>query len=55
MGARQRLNAAAVHGVLLIAGLVALLSGSWTAFAIIAVALIATSLHSGDIRLRPKR
>jgi hypothetical protein len=55
MGARNRLNAAAINGVLFIAGLVALLTGSWIVFGVIAVALIATSLHAGDIRLRSRR
>jgi hypothetical protein len=55
MGARHRLNAAAINGVLLVAGLVALLTGSWIVFAVIAIALVATALHAGDIRLRSRK
>jgi hypothetical protein len=38
---------------LLMAGLVGLLMGSWTWFALAAVACVAASIHSGGIRLRP--
>ena len=37
----------------MMAGLVGLLMGSWSWFALAAVVCVAASVHSGDIRLRP--
>ena len=53
--ARRKLNAAAFHGVLLIAGLIAAISGSWTAFWVLAVALTLSAIHAGDMRLNGRR
>ncbi|WP_437222623.1 hypothetical protein SH661x_002866 [Planctomicrobium sp. SH661] len=55
MGARHKLNAAAVHAILLIAGTVAYLVRSWIVFWILASALLASALHSGQIRPDRKR
>ena len=54
MSARHKLNAANFYGGLLVAGTVGLLSRSWTLFALAAVVIVATSVHSGDIRLKPR-
>jgi hypothetical protein len=53
--ARRKLNAAAFHGVLLIAGLIAAITGSWTAFWVLAVALTLSAIHAGDMRLNGRR
>ena len=55
MGARHKLNSAALHGVLIVAGLIALVTNSWTVFCLAAAALLATAVHSGDIRWRGRR
>jgi len=52
--ARNKLNAAVIHGVLLIAGLIAFLTGSWEVFALLIVVLIATAFLAGDLRLPPR-
>lgn len=52
--ARNKLNAAAIHGVLLIAGAIAYFSQSWLVFWLVVVALVATSFLSGDLRLPPR-
>ena len=49
--ARRKLNAAAFHGVLFIAGLIAAFAGSWTVFWVLAVALMLSAIHAGDVRL----
>lgn len=48
--ARHKLNASAIHGVLLIAGVIAFLGQSWSVFWLLVIALLATSVMSGDIR-----
>ena len=53
MSVRHKLNSANMCFCLLMAGLVGLLMGSWTWFALAAVACVAASIHSGGIRLRP--
>lgn len=50
MNAKKRLNSANMLGILLVAGLLGGMTGSWTVFWIAAIALFATSVHSGDIR-----
>lgn len=49
---RHKLNAAAIHGALLIAGLIAAAAQSWTIFFLILAILLMTSVISGDIRLK---
>ena len=53
MSARHKLNSANMYFCVMMAGLVGLLMGSWGWFALAAVACVAASIHSGDIRLRP--
>jgi hypothetical protein len=50
LSAKQKFNGANLIGVLLIAGLVGGITGSWAVFWITGVALFLTALHSGDIR-----
>ena len=49
--AKHKLNGSYLHGVLLVAGLLGAVSGSWTIFLLVAVVLVATSVHDGSIRL----
>ena len=53
MGARNKLNAAHMNGILIVAGLAGLLSGSWLVFAVGFAILFIFGVHSGGIR--PKR
>jgi hypothetical protein len=53
VSARHKLNAANLTFCVMMAGLVGLLTGGWGRFAPAAVACVAASIHSGDIRLRP--
>lgn len=55
MGARQKLNSAALNGCLLVAGMIGAISGSWLVFGIALAAAMALSLGSGEIRTRPRR
>ena len=55
MSARHKLNAAAVSGALVIAGLVGIISGSGWLFLLVAGVLIALAVHDGDIRLQGGR
>lgn len=48
--AKQKLNAAHLHGAILIAGLLGGISGSWTVFWITLGVLIVTGFHDGTIR-----
>jgi hypothetical protein len=50
MGARNKLNAAHMNGVLIMAGLAGLLTGSWLVFAVGFVILVIFGVHSGGIR-----
>jgi hypothetical protein len=52
MGARHKLNSAAVNGALIIGGLVGAISGSWLVFGVCAAVLVATSIYNGNIRGR---
>ena len=49
--AKHKLNSAHVHGVLVIAGFLGLVTGSWLIFALAAGALVFTSIQDGSIRL----
>lgn len=53
--ARNKLNAAAIHGVLITAGSIALITQSWLVFSGLVIVLLATSTMSGDIRPRSSR
>ena len=53
MGARNKLNAAHMNGILIVAGLAGLLTGSWPVFAVGLAILFILGVHSGGIR--PKR
>ena len=48
--AKHKLNSAHLLGSLVIAGLFGWLTGSLTVFVIVLVALVATAIHSGEIR-----
>ena len=50
--ARHKLNAAYIHGSLLIAGLIGASAESWNVFVLAASVLTATSVLSGEIRLK---
>ena len=50
--ARHKLNAAYIHGSLLIAGLIGATTESWNVFILTASVLTATSVLSGEIRLK---
>lgn len=50
MGARRKLNSAAILGSLTVASVVGCVSHSWIVFILAALILLALSLHSGDIR-----
>lgn len=53
--ARNKLNAASVRGIVLFAGLVALVCRSWMIFWFLMVVLLAASCLAGDIRAGGKR
>ncbi len=55
MGARHKLNGSAVNGIVIVAGLIALVTGSGTVFGIAVVVLFVTSVIAGDIRLSSRR
>ena len=50
MGARRKLNNAAIMGNLVLASGLGFLSESWLVFIIAALILVAVSWYSGDIR-----
>ena len=50
MGARTKLNQHHVVGALGVAAIVGGLAGSWVVFVAVAAVLIASSIHSGEIR-----
>ncbi|NQV26637.1 MAG: hypothetical protein HQ518_19955 [Rhodopirellula sp.] len=50
--ARNKLNAAYIHGSLMIAGLIGAIGGSWNVFILVAAVLTATSVLGGEIRLK---
>ena len=50
MGARQKLNAVAIQGCLIVSGIIGLGCQSWLVFLITSVVLIGSSLAAGEIR-----
>ena len=50
MPARQKLNAAALNGGLIVAGVIGIATHSWAAFLGFAFLFSLLGLHSGDIR-----
>ncbi len=50
VGARQKLNVANVYGVLILAGIVGWLTGSWTVCLIAGGVLLISALYEGGIR-----
>ena len=50
--ARHKLNAAYIHGSLIIAGLLGAIGQSWNVFILTAAVLTATSVLGGEIRLK---
>ena len=50
MGARQKLNRHHIVGALGVAAIIGGLAGSWLVFGAVAAALIAGSIHTGEIR-----
>ena len=50
MGARNKLNAAHMNGIVIIAGLAGLLTGSWPVFVVGLVILVILGVHTGGIR-----
>jgi len=48
--AKHKLNSANVTGAMVVAELVAAVVGSWSAFWLVVIVLVATAAHSGDIR-----
>ena len=53
MSARHKLNSANLYFCAMMAAFVGLLMGSWSWFVLAAIVIVAASVHSGDIRLRP--
>jgi hypothetical protein len=51
MGARTKLNMAAINGSIIIAAVVGAALGSWLVFWIVAIVLIVGDLYVGSIRL----
>ena len=49
--AKHKLNTAHVHGALVIAGFLGLVTGSWTIFLLATGVIVATSVQDGSIRL----
>ena len=50
--ARNKLNAAYIHGSLIIAGLLGAIGQSWNVFILTAAVLTATSILGGEIRMK---
>ena len=50
MGARQKLNSAAIMGSLILASALGCLSKSWLVFIVVALILMGASCYSGYIR-----
>ena len=51
MSARHKLNSAYLNGALGVAALIGAVTGSWGVFWLASAVLVASSIHSGDIRL----
>ena len=54
MNARNKLNADALQGAFLVAGIGGVLAGSWRLFFLLFALLIAVMVISGEIRLKPR-
>ena len=50
VGARKKLNSAAILGVLILASTIGFFTGSWLTFMIAALILLGLNYYSGDIR-----
>ncbi len=50
MGARQKLNVANIYGVLILAGVVGWVTGSWAVFLIAGGVLLICAFYEGGIR-----
>jgi len=50
MGAKQKLNSSNMLWVVLIAGLMGAITGSWIVFLLAMIVLLAAAPNSGDIR-----
>ena len=50
MGARQKLNAIAIQGCLILSGIIGLACQSWLIFLITSLVLVCCSVVGGDIR-----
>ncbi len=53
--AKDKLNAASIRGIVLVAGVIALLLKSWSVFWLLVAILLATSAMAGDIRFKTPR
>ena len=53
VGAREKLNSAAVLGALIVASLVGGLTSSWLMFLLTGGVLLSLAFYGGDIRLQP--
>ncbi|WP_296455804.1 hypothetical protein [Rubinisphaera sp.] len=53
--ARHKLNAASIHGILIVAGTVAFFVQSWPFFWVLVAILLGTSYMSGEIRPQSPR
>lgn len=54
MGARQKINSGAVNAILIFAGIIAAIGGSWPLFFGLVVVLLGMALHDGTVRLSPR-
>jgi hypothetical protein len=55
MSARKKLNQGYLQGSLVVAGVVGFFCQSWTVFWIATAILVASSIHSGEIRLTARK
>ena len=55
MNARKKLNQAFVYGALILAAVIGAAAQSWIVFFIILGISVLANLHSGNIRVRPRR
>jgi len=55
VGAREKLNKHHVVGAIGVAAIVGGVAGSWLVFGVVAAALIAGSVHAGEIRPDKRR
>ena len=55
MGARQKLNAAHLHGGLVIATFIGIAAESWSLFLLVLILSVVSSCYSGGIRPDPRR